>query len=95
MRLLTEQRQRGSDAYPPRLDRLIVETGIAATPAVVKQALGREPFRSQAIVAMPRRADSPVALAEDRQRLVASPALLHRILPRRARRTPRSCPWRT
>jgi hypothetical protein len=80
VQLLTEQRERGSDAYPPRLNNLIEQTGIAAKPTVVRKALGSEPFRSQALVAIPRQPDSPVALAQDRQRLAASPALLHRAL---------------
>ena len=36
--------QRGTDAYPLPLDRLVEQTGIRTTPAIVKQALGRGTF---------------------------------------------------
>ena len=80
VQVLTEQRQRGADAYPPSLDRLIAETGIAATPTAMKKALGLEPFRSQTVLAMPSRPDSLVALVADAELLASSPTLLPRVL---------------
>lgn len=74
---LLQQRERGPDAYPAELQRLVELTGLAPAPRVLAQALGKEPFRSQTIVALTKRPDSPVALADDRERLLASPRLLH------------------
>lgn len=79
VQVLHEQRERGDDAYPLPLDRLY-ELTATTTAAVRKQALGREPFRSQAMLALPKRADSLVALVADRNRLLTSPRLLHGIL---------------
>jgi hypothetical protein len=75
VRALEEQRGGGEGAYPVPLGRLIELAG-AAPAAVVKKALAAEPFRSQAVVALARRADAPVALAADRDMLAASPLLL-------------------
>ncbi|HEY7425882.1 MAG TPA: hypothetical protein VH682_16750 [Gemmataceae bacterium] len=77
---LIEQREHGPDAYPAALHYLIEQTGIAATPTVLNKALGSEPFRSQAVLALPKQPDSPVALAADRERLMASPRLLRLVL---------------
>src|SRR5262249_23453854 len=77
---LIEQRERGPDAYPAALNYLIEQTGSAAAPTVLKKALGSEPFRSQAVLALPKQPDSPVALADDRERLMASPRLLRLVL---------------
>jgi hypothetical protein len=77
VQVLIEQRERGPDAYPTALDRLIEQTGIMVTPTVLKQALGREPFRSQAVLALPKQPGSPVGLADDRERLMTPPRLLH------------------
>jgi hypothetical protein len=74
---LVEARERGPDAYPAELNRLYEQTGMAATPAALKQALGREPFRSQSVLALPRLPNSLVVLAEDRKLLMNSPRLLH------------------
>lgn len=86
LHVLIAQRERGAAAYPAALDRLIEQTGIAPPSAVLKKALATEPFRSRAALALPNQPDSPVALAEDREHLAASPALLHRVLT--ATRTP-------
>jgi hypothetical protein len=72
---LEEQRERDAGAYPVPLDRLVEMAG-AAPAALVKKALAAEPFRSQAVVALARKADAPVALAADRDELAASPLLL-------------------
>ena len=75
---LSQQRERGPDDYPTPLARLIERTGLAVKPTELKQALVREPFRGQAVVAMPSVPDSLVALNADAERLASSPALLHR-----------------
>jgi hypothetical protein len=85
VRALEGQRGRGEGAYPVPLDRLVELAG-AAPAAVVKKALAAEPFRTQALVALPRRADAPVALAADLDALAASPLLLQAALS--AARTP-------
>jgi hypothetical protein len=86
VQVLTQRRESGTDAYPVPLDRLIAETGIAATPAVVKKALGLEPFRGRAVLPLPSLPDSLVALAADAERLLASPGMFHQALA--AARTP-------
>jgi hypothetical protein len=73
---LIEQRERGPDAYPAELHRLLEQTGLAPAPRVLAQALHKEPFRSQAVLALPKQPDSPVALADDRERLLSAPRLL-------------------
>ena len=80
VQVLHEQRERGDDAYPLPLDRLYELTGTTASATVRKQALGKEPFRSRTMLALPKRADSLVALAGDRMRLLAAPRLLHDVL---------------
>jgi hypothetical protein len=77
---LHHQRERGGDVYPLPLDRLFELTGTTAAPAVRKQALGKEPFHTQALLALPKLPNSLVALAEDRQRLMESPLLLRGML---------------
>jgi hypothetical protein len=79
VRALEEQRGGGEGAYPVPLGRLVELAG-AAPAAVVKKALAAEPFRSQAVAALARRADAPVALAADRDTLAASPLLLLAVL---------------
>lgn len=77
VQVLSQERERGPEAYPAELNRLVEQTRIAVTPALLKQALGREPFRSQSVLAPPRSPNSLVVLAEDREKLVNSPRLLH------------------
>jgi hypothetical protein len=80
LQTLSVQRAQGPQAYPLSLNRLVEQTAAAAKPALVKQAIAREPFRSQVVLAAPRRADTLVALAEDRDRLIAGDALLEYLL---------------
>jgi hypothetical protein len=77
---LIEQRERGPDAYPAELHHLVEQTGLAPAARVLTQALGKEPFRGQALLALPKRPDSPVVLTDDRERLLASPRLLRLVL---------------
>jgi hypothetical protein len=79
VRTLEEQCGRGEGAYPVPLNRLLELAG-AAPAAVVKKALAAEPFRSQAVVALARRPDAPVALAAAGDALAASPLLLQAAL---------------
>ncbi|MGH7168891.1 MAG: hypothetical protein ACRELF_01055 [Gemmataceae bacterium] len=73
---LIELRERGPDAYPAELHRVVEQTGRAPAARVLTQALNTEPFRSQAMRPLPKRPDSPVVLADDSERLLASPRLL-------------------
>jgi hypothetical protein len=52
----------------------------AAPAALVKKALAAEPFRSQALVAIARQPDAPVALVADRDAVAASPLLVRAAL---------------
>jgi hypothetical protein len=83
---LQVRRDRDGDCPVP-LNRLAAEAAPQATPAQLKQAATREPFRSQAVVAVAGKADSPVALAADRDRLAGSTQLLEYVLA--AATTPR------
>jgi hypothetical protein len=74
--LLQRQRRLGAEAYPLPLQRLIERAAPRASPALVKKALATEPFRSQALIAQKNKPEAPVALAADRELLVASPVLL-------------------
>ncbi|HWG43225.1 MAG TPA: hypothetical protein VN688_10600 [Gemmataceae bacterium] len=80
VQVLTEQREHGAENYPLPLDRLIEQAGLDTTPAIVKKAFGLEPFRSQAVLALPRLSDGPVALKNDTERLMASPLLWRSLL---------------
>jgi hypothetical protein len=66
----------GPSSYPLALERLVELTAPEAPPDLVKKAIGTEPFRSQTVIAQKNRPDAPVALAADRERLVASSVLL-------------------
>jgi hypothetical protein len=66
--------------YPTTLERLIEQTGRSVPAAVRKQALGREPFRSRAVLGASVQPGVLVALAEDAERLAASPLLLQHAL---------------
>jgi hypothetical protein len=85
LQVLKAQRDRGGNAYPLALSELVRLTDPQAPAKRVKQALGKEPFKSQAVLAFPRQADTPLALAEDLDWLAGSPLLLEAVL--RAART--------
>jgi hypothetical protein len=80
VRTLEERRALGADAYPLTL----AELQALADPeggAVLKKAVGQEPFRSRAVQTLPGKpAASFVALAEDAIALAQSDALLHSLL---------------
>jgi hypothetical protein len=80
VQVLAEQRERGVDSYPTLLNRLVEQTGLVPSSTVLKQALGREPFRSQAVLGVPGLPDSPVMMASDAERLAASPLLWRSVL---------------
>ncbi|MHB1422751.1 MAG: hypothetical protein ACYC3I_06050 [Gemmataceae bacterium] len=86
VQVLLDDRQRGPNAYPAELNRLVERAGVAVTPTLLKQALGREPFRNQTLHVLPRLPNSLVVLSDDRQRLLDSPRLLSLVL--KTARTP-------
>ncbi len=76
VRTLETLRSQGDNAYPPPLKELIRRAGPAAGTALVKEATALPPFAGRALYAAPRDPAAPVALAEDRDALLSSPALL-------------------
>jgi hypothetical protein len=77
---LREQRQRGDDAYPLTLDRLIALARPGADAGLLKKALVQPAFKEGVWLAVKNRPDTPVALAEDLDRLADSPLLLETAL---------------
>ena len=80
VRVLEAQRRLGAGSYPLTLDRLVELTDAQAPPALRKKALAEEAFQAKVIRAVARKPDAPVALAEDREALAASPLLLEYVL---------------
>jgi hypothetical protein len=76
VRTLEGQRELGGEAYPPSLRKLVELTDPAAVPVLLKKALGKEPFKSRAMLALKTHPETPVSLAEDSDRLAASPQLV-------------------
>jgi hypothetical protein len=79
---LHSQRSLGEGRYPLTLGRLVDLADGTASPTVVKQALGKEPFKGQVLLAMPYRAGTNpvVALAGDGEALAGSGLLLESAL---------------
>ena len=73
---LEVMRSEGENAYPPSWKGLIARTDPAAGPALVKEAMRLPPFAGRALFAAPRDPEAPMALAEDRDALLAGAALL-------------------
>jgi hypothetical protein len=80
LRVLREQRQRGGDAYPLTLDRLLALARPGAEDRVVKKALAQPVVKDGVLLAVKNRPDTPVALAEDRDLLAGSALLLETAL---------------
>jgi hypothetical protein len=73
--VLRQQREHGSDAYP--LTRMqLVALVEPATPEQIAKVLAKKAFAARLVMAVAKRADSPLALAEDADRLADSPLLL-------------------
>src|SRR5262245_2956890 len=80
VQVLDAQRRLGPDSYPLTLRRLAELTDPAAPADQVVKALKKKPFADRAIAAHAKNLDAPVALAEDADRLAASPLLLEFVL---------------
>ena len=72
---LQRLREQGDDAYPPTLAQLSVLADPLAPQQLAVKALKKKPFAAR-LLAANKHADSPVALAEDAERLADSPRLL-------------------
>jgi hypothetical protein len=86
--VLRAQRQLGGESYPLTLGRLVELTRPGADTALLKKALARREFQDAVVLALPTPKaplQSPAALAEDADRLAASPLLLETLV--RAART--------
>jgi hypothetical protein len=80
LRALEKRRGRGEGEYPLSLQRLAAEAAGDARPALVKQAVAREPFAGGAVAAVAGKADAPVALAGDGEKLAGSGLVLEYLL---------------
>ncbi len=80
LRVLRSQRDLGPDAYPLTVRRLAELTDSGAAPALLKKALAKRDFLKQAVPAHAKLPEAPIALADDLDRLAASPLLLHFLL---------------
>jgi hypothetical protein len=81
VRVLEAQRSLGPESYPPTLRRLAELTDPAAPPELVQQAAAkRKPFGERVFAVRPKDLDSPVALAEDLERLAGGSRTLEYLL---------------
>jgi hypothetical protein len=80
VRILDAQRNRGPDAYPLTLQRLANLADPSAPADLVAKAAAKKTFTAQILVAQNKNLAAPVALAEDSDRLAASPLLLTFVL---------------
>ena len=78
--VLQAQRSLGPDAYPLPVKRLVELTDPSVPQAVVKKALNKRSFLQRAIAAHGKSPDAPIVLADDLDRLAASPLLLEFVL---------------
>jgi hypothetical protein len=86
---MEQWRARSDGELPPTLAELMEQLGPHDKPAAIKQAPGKEPFRSLAVfVAAKRSLSSPVVLADDVDRTASSPAVLAAMVA--AARTPKN-----
>lgn len=75
-RVLVDQGRLRAGQPPLKLSQLGRQADPAATDDVILKAVGKTPFKERVLVALPKRIDSPVALAEDAEALAASDELL-------------------
>ena len=73
---LERLREHVGDAYPPTLSQFAALADPLAPPDLAAKALKKKPFAARLLAAAPKRPDSPVALAEDADRLADSPRLI-------------------
>jgi hypothetical protein len=72
---LQRRRTAGQD-YPVSLKKLVDSDAPGTTPELIEQLVNDKSFRGKVILAVPGRADSPVALPGDEERLASSPLVL-------------------
>jgi hypothetical protein len=83
---LGAQRRLGEEAYPPSLKRLIELTSPQAPGTLVAKALAYSSLKGKLTLVDAKNQEAPVALAEDRDRLVSSDIFLEFLL--RSKRKP-------
>ncbi len=76
LRVLDAQRRRGPGSYPLWLSRLIELAGTPAKPAVLRKAQKVEAFLARTLPLMKRGKDQLIALRDDLEQAVGSPAVL-------------------
>jgi hypothetical protein len=76
IQVLAAQRGLGEGSYPLPFDRLLELIDPRPMPALVKKARATETFKKGVLPAEAKKPDAPVALAEDRELLAGSPAVL-------------------
>jgi hypothetical protein len=86
---LQNQRQKGGDAYPPSLKRLIEIANPGVQPALIKKALTHPILHGKVVLGDAKNQDAPIALVEDRARLISSDLMLTFVL--RAKRKVSAC----
>jgi hypothetical protein len=93
LQALDAQRRLGAEAYPLAVRRLAQLTDSAAPDELVLKAVAKKKvFAPRAVVAQARNLDSPIALAEDADRLAGSPLLLEFLLEQVCTRDRPTCP---
>lgn len=78
--VLEAQRGLGDTAYPLPLRRLAELTDLTAPPELLQAALKKKPIKDRVVRGHANHLNAPVALAEDMDRLAASPLLLEFVL---------------
>ncbi len=78
LRALHEHRQRGD--YPLTLIRLVRDADPQASAELVQKALAAKAFKPHVLLALPKNPETPLALAEDADRLARWPALVEAVL---------------
>jgi hypothetical protein len=80
LQVLQAQRVLGGEAYPLPMERLVELTSPGAAAALVKKALAHPVLKDQLALFDAKKPKAPVALIEDRDRLVSSHTLLEFLL---------------
>jgi hypothetical protein len=92
LRVLETQRQLGDGAYPLPLRRLVELTDAGAAPALQIKALAHPTIKGKLAFVDAKNPEAPVALAEDRNQLVSSGALLEFLLRKKRSETDQAFP---
>jgi hypothetical protein len=80
LKALESRRHQGGQEYPTTLRGLLEAVDRQATPTLVRKALSCPILKGRLVLAVPKKPDTPLALVEDQDRLLASPPLLDFLL---------------